>query len=156
MREEGTSTVTSSEWSSTPSRGKIRQSTCPKNVQEFLVEDVRLRQKDERWFTDKDDGSNMYSEPIGLAKATARHQEAAGVSGEAKRTQGTRAALSTDLGGLNLEALKDLLPKDQVKVADRAIQDCTDAVPSGSLIVCINCYRYAGLLARMNEKITQS
>ena len=77
--------------------GKEKTKPIPPEVVQWLRDDEKYRSKEERWFLDRGNGSNAYSNANSLGRAIERHQEEVGVKGEAKRTHGTRATVITDL-----------------------------------------------------------
>ena len=75
---------------------------------------------DEGWLLRRPDGSNAFASPEALGKAIERHQKSAGISGKAKRCQGVRIAVATNMGEKNIYLAQQQLRHKEVSTTLRS------------------------------------
>ena len=87
-------------------------------AREYLAWDLDGRQ--EGWLLARPDGSNAFRSPEALGKAIERHQKKAGVNGKAKRCQGVRIAVATNMGERNIYLAQQQLRHKEVSTTLRS------------------------------------
>ena len=87
-------------------------------AREYLTWDLDGRE--EGWLLARPDGSNAYATPEALGKAIERHQKSAGVYGKAKRCQGVRIAVATNMGEKNIYLAQQQLRHKDVSTTLRS------------------------------------